>query len=121
MLDSINYTHFINYLNKLNGLHIDYYHYTNEIILYYSRTEYLKILFKFESNQMNLYFFKHLNQDSVFIGKYTNESFDKFDLENCIKKSKISWVNKIFNKLDFVSDTYDLIGDWNLILYKNNY
>jgi hypothetical protein len=117
----INYTHFINYLNKLNGLHTDYYHYTNEIILYYSRTEYLKILFKFESNQMNLYFYKHLNQDSVFIGKYTNESFDKFDLENCIKKSKISWANKIFNKLIFVSDTYDLIGDWNLILYKNNY
>lgn len=121
MLDSINYTYFIDYLNKLNGLHRDYHYYTNEIILYYSRTEYLKILFKFESNQMNLYFYKHLNQYSVFIGKYNETSFDEFDLENCIKKSKISWANKIFNKLAFVSDTYDLIGDWNMILYKNNY
>lgn len=121
MLDSINYTHFINYLNKLNCLHRDYYHYINEIILYYSRTEYLKILFKFKGNQMNLYFYKNLNQESKFIGRYNETSFDEFDLENCIKKSKISWTIKIFNKLAFVSDTYDLIGDWNLILYKNNY
>lgn len=121
MINSINYTYFINYLNKLNNLHTDYMYYTNEIILYYSTTEYLKILFKFKGNIMNIYFYKHLNEDSIFIGKYTGNNFDEFDFINCINKSKISWTNKIFNKLNYVSDTYDLIGDWNLILYKNNY
>lgn len=121
MLDSINYTYFIDYLNKLNGLHTDYHYYTNEIILYYSRTEYLKILFKFESNQITLFFYKYSNKDSIFIGKFKGSDVDEFDIENCIKKSKINWTNKIFNKLAFVSDTYGIIDDWNLILYKNNY